>query len=636
MRRGLFQLLVVGFTSFFFALIFNPTMQPGTRAEILLLDRNHSAVTRIVDGDTVQVKASLPMKVSQDTQVNLYLDSLPEPLPGCVIPANQLSCETEPFIALGWYWNPDGTPALERRLQADISGEVIASSPSVQVAARPVIMVHGFSSTWEAWANYLGPDGYLAEFGVQGFAVGDGQVEGTMNTGRIDDPTGRTNTIAENAAIVGDYIQRVKQLTGAQQVDLMAHSMGGLISRYYIARVMGKRDVAQLIMLGSPMAGTDCANLPASLGYYLPATLEIQPRYVIDIFNQQITHRKGVPFHALAGVPILEQVQSPCTRVPTDLAVSRESVSAIDLDMVEMSILHTELNTSRQVFEGYVFPLLQAQSSAYLASPDQQLSGTATEALQFTRVYTGHLDQGGNQEIVIPIDANVTVANFALFDASRSITVTVQGASGNVITLDPLTNGVVVIDNPETMVYLGYGFQNPRAGAWKVTLHPTDSTPPGGADYAITASLAGGVSLQAAANTLLPEIGEPVEITARLEAAGQSIRVDSVQARVIDGDGAIQQLELIEKSGSYQTIWEPSSPGIYAIAIQLTGSTLDGLAVERSTYLSVQAQQAPNRSRVILISAAIILVVLVLAGGIIVGLGLLGIRLIYRWRTHAL
>lgn len=53
--------------------------------------------------------------------------------------------------------------------------------------------------------------------------------------------------------------------------------MGGLIARYYIDRVMTSRDIAQLLMLGSPMAGTDCADLPASLGLYLPASLEIRP-----------------------------------------------------------------------------------------------------------------------------------------------------------------------------------------------------------------------------------------------------------------------------------------------------------------------------------------------------------------------
>jgi hypothetical protein len=58
-------------------------------------------------------------------------------------------------------------------------------------------LVHGLNSDWRAWENYLGPDGYLAQAGIRGFAVGDGQVEGAMNTGRLDQPTAKTNTIRE-------------------------------------------------------------------------------------------------------------------------------------------------------------------------------------------------------------------------------------------------------------------------------------------------------------------------------------------------------------------------------------------------------------------------------------------------------
>ena len=46
---------------------------------------------------------------------------------------------------------------------------------------------------------------------------------------RLDAPTRPTNTVAANAKILAEYISGVKQVTGAQQVDLVAHSLGGLI-----------------------------------------------------------------------------------------------------------------------------------------------------------------------------------------------------------------------------------------------------------------------------------------------------------------------------------------------------------------------------------------------------------------------
>jgi pimeloyl-ACP methyl ester carboxylesterase len=304
-------------------------------------------------------------------------------------------------------------------------------------------MVHGFSSSWEAWVNYLGSSGYLAAVGVPGYAVGDGKVPGTMNTGSIPQPTGRTNTIAENAAILRDYIKGVLEITGAQKVDLLAHSMGGLISRYYIDRFM-EEEVAQLIMLGSPMGGTECANLPAALNFYLPAALEIQPLYVNGIFNPQITHRKGIAFHALAGVPIQDTIQSPCTPIPTDLAVSLESVSAIPLNLSQTSILHTELNTSEQVFREFVLPLLQTPAGDFpVRQPDPLPGSTPTKPLQFSRVFTGHIQPGEQQEVVINIEAGISLASFALYDSSRSLETLVQGASGNVLDLDPRANGLI-------------------------------------------------------------------------------------------------------------------------------------------------------------------------------------------------
>src|SRR5262249_61788557 len=98
---------------------------------------------------------------------------------------------------------------------------------------------------------------------------------------------------------------------------------GGIVSRYYVDRLMGDRDVAQLIMLGAPHGGTSCANLPASLRFYLPATLELRPAYLAEVFNRQITRRHGVPFHLLAGNPIIESFKPPPTAPPHHLAPAR-------------------------------------------------------------------------------------------------------------------------------------------------------------------------------------------------------------------------------------------------------------------------------------------------------------------------
>jgi pimeloyl-ACP methyl ester carboxylesterase len=176
--------------------------------------------------------------------------------------------------------------------------------------------------------------------------VGDGQAAGVMQTGDLAQPTLRTHSIAENAAILAEYIAGVKQRTRAEQVDVVAHSMGGLITRFYIDRLMGDRDVAQLLMLGTPHGGSSCADLPAALGFYLPAALELQPAYMREIFNRQIARRQGVPMYQLAGNLIGERFQAPCTTVPSDLIVDRSSSAAIGAPITELPVLHTSLPLS--------------------------------------------------------------------------------------------------------------------------------------------------------------------------------------------------------------------------------------------------------------------------------------------------
>ncbi|MFA5776891.1 MAG: hypothetical protein WC906_00365 [Parcubacteria group bacterium] len=58
------------------------------------------------------------------------------------------------------------------------------------------------------------------------------------------------------AGLLKQKIQDVKNSTGVSKVDLVAHSMGGLIARYYIEGDDYQDDVDQLITLGTPHRGS--------------------------------------------------------------------------------------------------------------------------------------------------------------------------------------------------------------------------------------------------------------------------------------------------------------------------------------------------------------------------------------------
>jgi len=69
---------------------------------------------------------------------------------------------------------------------------------------------------------------------------------------------GRMNLhdIRDTAGLVARKVESLVQQTGVSQVDIIGHSMGGLVGLYYLKRLGGRHRVRRLILLGSPAAGT--------------------------------------------------------------------------------------------------------------------------------------------------------------------------------------------------------------------------------------------------------------------------------------------------------------------------------------------------------------------------------------------
>jgi pimeloyl-ACP methyl ester carboxylesterase len=483
-----------------------------------------------------------------------------------------------------------------------------------------VVLVHGFLSNWQTWNSYLDNTGFLASMGLHGFAVGDGQVPGIMKTGQITNPAGHTNTIAQNAEILGQYIQEVKEQMGAEMVDLVVHSMGGMISRYYIDRVMQERDVAQLIMLGSPMGGSDCSVLPATLGFFHPASIEIRESYMRGVFNQQITHRRGIEFYDLGGTAIDESFKSPCTDVPNDTVVSFDSINAIDLESSQLEVIHSDLTLSETAFKSFVKPLLQKPAGLFppLGLPDPAPAAQWDSPLEFTRVYTGRVEAGGSSELTINIEPEVSVASFALYDISRTVTTIVRGASGNILELDPQVNGFIRIDDPSSMLYLGYGFENPRPGPWRITIQATEATPADGTDFAVMVYFIGGAKLETSSSTLVPQLNDDLELNANVTLNGQPLEITQAQAVIQHPDREIETLDF-PAGRNVPVTWRAPEPGTYAVDIVVTALAPDGSSIERTDFLAIEVQPNPGRMWITFNLAAVIALIVLVLGGILFG-----------------
>lgn len=107
---------------------------------------------------------------------------------------------------------------------------------------RPVLLVHGYGCSRGVWVA------------LRRRLESEGQVVATLS---LSPPyTSLGKMVPQLAA----RIEAVCQATGAKQVSLVAHSMGGLICRSYLAR-HGREKVARLITISTPHQGTALARL---------------------------------------------------------------------------------------------------------------------------------------------------------------------------------------------------------------------------------------------------------------------------------------------------------------------------------------------------------------------------------------
>lgn len=134
--------------------------------------------------------------------------------------------------------------AASTRTTSNLSTETVTVT-----AANPVIVVGGLSgiaTAYEPLAGRLRLDGYrVSIYQLPGLGFGD---------------------IAESARAFSSYVAQVRAATGAAKVDLVAHSEGGLVSRYYLKNLGGTSSVGRYISLGTPQYGTYVANILRFLG----------------------------------------------------------------------------------------------------------------------------------------------------------------------------------------------------------------------------------------------------------------------------------------------------------------------------------------------------------------------------------
>jgi pimeloyl-ACP methyl ester carboxylesterase len=115
---------------------------------------------------------------------------------------------------------------------------LLVPDPAPAPASCPVLLLHGIGCNGGVWT---GMRASLARRGIAPVYA--------MSYGPPFIP------IASTAPQIADKIAQIERDTGASQVVMVAHSMGGLVARSYI-RAFGPSRVRRLVTIGTPFAGS--------------------------------------------------------------------------------------------------------------------------------------------------------------------------------------------------------------------------------------------------------------------------------------------------------------------------------------------------------------------------------------------
>jgi hypothetical protein len=441
-----------------------------------------------------------------------------------------------------------------------------------------------------------------------------------------------------NAVCLKDQIKYVYS-QNPQEITIVAHSMGGLVSRaaiWFLDPAITK-DMT-LYTLGSPHAGMPSA---IKLVQILPGNQDAVDEIVAEMmvhFNENYPNIDKVNYYFLGGH------NSPKNRIESQLLYNRSGQKHDGLVGVYSSVgwvypnqTFEPSNWTSQYTSQYwtdethsvsylpnnnyyslsptnpnghsdaydcikalmdALPLNSqycrvAGMSTQSLSP-QTISAQATSTLSaFTELKTGHLNAGQSISIPLVIDTNAG-SLFYLTWSGDTPTLTLTRPDNQ--SIDP----AYAISHPEEVTYetspadaeapayIAYNFNTTQSGTWQLNITAT-----GAIDYQGFAALESKRTLTAQTDKDFYQIGDTATVTANLDSEGTGLSGATVTATLTRPDDVVDVVTLTDQgNGAYTNTYTiPDAPGFLTIDITASGND-NGTAFSRQETLLVAI--APN------------------------------------------
>jgi len=475
----------------------------------------------------------------------------------------------------------------------------------------PIVFVHGWtglpplgSCDWpDPDAAFQSVDDFLRNAGYH------------VEYARLETSPCYTPPLDENVPRLGNAIALAKAATNQPKVILIAHSMGGLVSRAYIEGSDYDKDVAALFTFGSPHQGVPVDVLAflagpggaSGLGAYCitqPAVCEFSTPGMIFFNRDHPVRVIGVYYHAISG----NAPWSPRSAlgkvmywligggddgiVPTN---SGTGLSGIP-DPWPTDEVHSTGMGPRSYFirdNGPSISYMQCLKPV-LVDRNKHICG-GVSALEITPEVTpaptartpfeyGTLLAGQSVTRAISLEGGPTL--FVAQWQTGTLAVTLVDPNDQVIDPAYATShpNVVTYDADETVAT--YYFTNTIAGAWQLVLQAT-SVPADGSAYVTFAAFESDLALTTETNRYWYGPGATATITAPLSGSPAGA---TVTATILRADGVTDTVSLLPQgAGRYQgTYTVPDAPGYAEVRLVATGNTAEGSPFERGLNLAFQ------------------------------------------------
>ena len=537
------------------------------------------------------------------------------------------------------YVNQANNPYYVSLILKEDEKEVARSANQRIWVGRPVILLHGIISSKEEMEKTDLCDELSKSFYISSIEY-DGGIIGSS-----------TGDIKQYAGKLSDEIESIKQKTCAKKIDIVAHSMGGLVARYHIQRSeTGVTDVGKLIMIGTPNHGSDFANLPrATLKALISIILDElglhHLKYSIDSIVDQVTSNfainEMIPHHEflkglngndccahkiMNGDKCNDRISTTCqysvitsepTWVPT-LTHKHSNVNIFGYDPLNVfwvtagdgvvPFFSSKLSDVSISPEGGSFHPNQANSQDIIAKVKSLLQQTtqlarydpilfeeneldaSSTAVYWTNPIEDIIQPGDRRSYNILVDQSSIQAHFMLVWDNGTLNVTLSAPNGTEIEIPSKGNAAF------------YSVQSPDPGNWTAEILPI-SIPPNGTNVTIQAFIENPlfIGVSTAKATFDPQ--EPINITAYVGDNQSGFAEALVVAKVSKPDNTTETLTLYDDGlhndngttdGIYANQYMNTSLwGTYRILISASGN-LGGNDFERQIITTVWVELYPD------------------------------------------